>query len=256
MSKLLTVFLLFLTSAVQISAHDFWLEPHQYTADPGKEIAIDWRIGQGFLGETMVFLPFNAETVGVWVDGKWRNLSPRFAAKPALKVVVPNEGSSIVVTETPFFELTYDSWAEFESFVEKEQIPFDLPEAQIPPIQEQYRRYTKALISATGDSWEDARIGLRYEWVLTRQSDSVVSAQLWFDGEPAKEHSVKLYRKSASDQEEIEPTHHRTDREGRFVVEELYPGEEILLNAIYLEYDPGASEWPWKSHWASLVFAW
>lgn len=245
-------FVICLLCAVTVSAHDFWLEPDRYTAPPGKEIAIDWRIGQGFLGETLVYLPFNAQRVELWTAGEFRNLSPRFAGKPALKVPAPDAGSAIVVTVTPKFDLEYDTWAEFVSFVEHETIPFTLPAPQVAPIREQYQRFAKTLISSDGEAWQDTRLGLRYEWVLFQQNDGVM-AQLWLDDAPAVNHAVKVYRKVKTQVQEETPVYLRTDADGKIRVDSVLVDEAILLNAVHLEYDTSDS-WPWQSYWASTTF--
>lgn len=256
MFKNLVCFIVIAFTASSVSAHDFWLEPDRYTTDPGKEIGIDWRIGEGFLGETLVYLPFNAERAEVWNDGKVRKLSPRFASKPALKVPAPNTGTAIVITVTPEFELTYDSWEEFESFVTKEKIPYSLPDPQAPPIEEKYIRYAKTLITSDAEQWQDQRIELLYEWVVERVSGTEARARLWYDGKPAAQHTAKIFRKDADVQDDVVPKIGRTDEDGYYQITGLQPGDEVLLNAIQLENFPDSDTYPWLSHWASLTFAW
>lgn len=244
-------FILGLLCVATVSAHDFWLEADRYTAPPGKEIAIDWRIGQGFLGETLVYLPFNAERVELWSAGGSRNLSPRFAGKPAIKVPAPDSGTAIVVTVSPKFDLSYDTWGEFRDFVDHERIPFSLPTANAGSVDEQYQRFAKILLSAEGALWQDQRLGLRYEWVIRRTSDQSLSAQLFFDAAPAVDHSVKVYRKGPQQSAEtVEPVFYRTDEQGRVRISDLSSAERVLFNAVHLEREP-AKPSPWQSYWAS-----
>lgn len=263
MSNYFVRFIVITLMVSSVSAHDFWLEPERYTADPGKIINIDWRVGQGFLGETLVYLPIYGKRVEVWINGIKNNLSPRFASKPALKIETPEEGTAIVVTVSPEFELTYKNWEKFESFVTTEKVNYALPEPQAPPIEEKFIRYSKTLITPTGEQWQDERIGLLYEWVIERTSASEVRARLWYNGEPAAKHAAKIYRKEhlsevqqkiTGGQDAVEPLIAHTDENGYFLITDLQPGEDILINAIHMEYFSDAKSFPWLTHWASTTF--
>ena len=253
MNKICLPLMCCLFSVVTVQAHDFWLEPEAYTATPGEEIAIEWRIGQGFLGESLVYLPFNAEQVAVWVAGEPKALSPRFAARPALTVTVPDVSSAIVTTVTPKFDLQYDAWPEFQDFVEHEAIGFSLPAPAPGPVKEQYQRFTKTLLAVGSHGWQDQRLGLRYEWVIKPGSAQSLMATLYFESEPASDHSVKVYiKKSSQAAAFIEPTFYRTDAQGELQISGFSSGDEVLLNALHLVHEPD-NEWPWQSYWASTT---
>ncbi|EAR09065.1 hypothetical protein MED297_17023 [Reinekea sp. MED297] len=245
--------MVYLFAVATVQAHDFWLEPEAYTSTPGEEIAIEWRIGQGFLGESLVFLPFNADQVAIWLGGEPTALSPRFAARPALSVALPDDGSAIVSTVTPKFDLQYDAWSEFQDFVEHEAIGVTLPAPAAGPVKEQYQRFAKTLLSSGNHRWQDERLGLRYEWVVQPESEHSLMATLYFDSEPASDHSVKVYVKQpAQPAKTIEPTFYRTNAQGQLLIRALRPGDQVLLNALHLVHEPD-NEWSWQSYWASTT---
>jgi hypothetical protein len=254
MLKIFSSILLLSALSTASVAHDFWLEPHQYTAAEGKKISIDWRIGDQFAGDNLVYLPDTVERMSLTHAGQTQSLSSRFASKPAIKISSTLAGSSIITLESIDFDVEYDSWEGFKSFVEKEEIGYDLPQSGELPVRERYRRYAKTIVTSDGESIVDQRTGLTFEWVLQDVSDTEARAQLWYGDQPASDFVVKVFRKPLGKKKGVEPEFFRTDADGFFVLTGLETEQEILLNSIALSFDAN-EEYPWYSEWASMTFA-
>ncbi|MDX1341468.1 MAG: DUF4198 domain-containing protein [Reinekea sp.] len=237
-------------------AHEFWLQPQRYTAVPGETVQVDWRIGMEFSGTPYVYLPDMATQVAQFSDGKLRPLTPRFAAKPALAVVM-GAGTTIAVTESSDFTIEYEDKAAFETFLSKEhlQVNTDALAAEGQVI-ERYRRYAKALLTPPGELWQDRRVGLAFEWVIAQQ-DSKLKAQLFASNQPAADLPVRLFVQRADGTVENRPA--RTDANGVVWFDDFSEYNHYLLNAIRLyPIDPAANKdkASWHSDWASTTFQW
>lgn len=252
LKTILTTIAVSLASAATI-AHDFWLEPFDYTAKVGKKIEVEWRIGDQFAGDNLVYLPDTVAKMTLTQFGKTASLSSRFASKPAIKLKSLPEGTSLISLESIDFDVSYDSWESFVSFVEKEKVGYELPEIGKLPVEERYRRYAKTVLVSEGTELRDQRTGLKFEWVILDISETNVQLQLWYGNEPASDYVVKVFRKPLGKKNDSEPDYFRTDANGSFVLDAV-SGEEVMLNSIKLSYDD-AEAMPWYSEWASITFA-
>lgn len=232
-------------------AHDFWLTPNTYTANGKDEISIDWRVGDSFVGESLVYLPKSVVQIGVIQNGQPQTLEPRFAAKPAMNVSV-GEGSTVAFLETKDFNIQYTKRERFESFVNKEQIGLALPAEIKLPIEERYRRYAKTLIKGSSSIIQDTRVGLDFEWVLREENQTIV-ATLWHNGERAENYVAKVFRRADAGSGKIVPEFFRTDSNGEIELTMTKPGEEVMLNSVALTHTPTDAT-PWFSQWASITF--
>ena len=247
-----------LIAIVPVAAHEFWLQPVSYTGQVGNEIAVDWRIGSSFVGTPYVYLPNMAQQMAQVNQNTRQEITPRFAAKPALNVTL-GEQTTIVLTESTDFEIRYDDTAEFTSFLTKEHLLTMVDVSELPAngeIVESYARFAKALLTSDDKPWQDQTVGLDYEWVITAAGEQLMG-QLRYLGEPAVNHPVKLFEQV--DASNVQARTATTNGEGRVLFNAMTPGHVYLLNAIRIEpITPTSNEFnaSWHSDWASTTFQW
>lgn len=253
--------LLILTGYLTVAdAHEFWLQPSSYTAPAGEKIQVNWRIGMDFQGSTFVYLPNMATYVGENRDGKQIELSPRFAAKPALDITI-GEGTTIAVTESTDFILEYDNFDAFYEFVTKEHLESQFSGANTDltgPVFESYRRYAKTLISNPTQQWQDRLTGQNFEWLLTRENERLIGT-LYIDNEVAVNYPVKLFSKPTLESTEVLTQKAATDDLGQVVFSDLKPDYLYLINAVKLREITANDKFEkaqWHSDWASTTFQW
>jgi hypothetical protein len=257
-----TLALLFL--ADKAAAHEFWIDPQDFTLEAGEALRADLRVGQHFSGAAMSYLPRNFETFTVRVGDQTRVVEGRFGDIPALNMEGLPEGLAVVVHQTTFSELTWSEWERFVNFARHK----DLGDVTAmheergighENVREDYIRYAKSLVAVGSGEGSDSRVGMRAELVAlanpyTDDLGGEMPLQLWYDGAVRPDYQVELFAEDAEG--EVTITLHRTDAEGivRLPVEPgmIYMADSVILEAV----EPAsAGDAVWVTHWANMTFA-
>ncbi|SOE08828.1 uncharacterized GH25 family protein [Hoeflea halophila] len=247
-----------------VSAHEFWIEPQDFSVAPEAEIKADLRVGQDFKGDAFPYIParFSAfkshDRLGEFdVGGTPGDL-------PALQLTPRTEGLMIVTYVSVGERIRFREWEKFSDYLDYEgliAIParHDARGLARDDISELYTRCAKTLVSV-GDAsgGEDRATGMRLELVAGENPANIkpgteMSFTLLWQGEPLPDTQVALFSKGESpDSGKRSLT--RTDANGevRFT---LPAAGAYMAASVHMIEAPADREADWQSYWASLTFA-
>jgi hypothetical protein len=203
-------------AASPVSAHEFWIEPADFSLEADAKIQADLRVGQDFRGDAFPYIPsrFAAferhDRLGeADVEGVTGDL-------PALDLLPRTEGLSVFTYVSAGERIRFRAWDKFQSYLDYEgldSIPA-LHDARGLPrddIREIYTRCAKTLVSvgdATAD--QDRATGMRLELVagenpLTLTPGDKMGFTLMWEGEPLPDTQVALFYKGKARTKPPEP---------------------------------------------------
>lgn len=258
------------TLALPVQAHEFWIEPTDYTVAREESVTATFRNGEEFAGSALSYIPGRSVRFDMVMGGATVEVPARLGDNPAFDLTNPEPGLLTILQETTDSTLTYtekagrSGWERFVGFAEHKDLG-DMAAAhaarglpQDRPV-ERYRRFAKALVAVGEGAGKDARRDLRTEFVaLTNPyTDDVsggVAVQLFFEDAPKAEAQIEMFDKAPDGT--VVVTLHRTDAEGRATLP-VTAGHSYLLDSVtLLPLEPEAEGDPaWQTLWAALTFA-
>lgn len=244
-------------------AHEFWIEPEDYTVAQGEEIVADILVGENFRGTTYAFNP-RSFTRFDYRQGEARGDVPgRAGDRPALRMTAPGNGLVVIAQETRAQALTYDEMATFEEFLahkdwtglRAEHDRRGLPETG---FRERYTRHAKSLVAVGDGRGSDRALGLQTEIVAlenpyTSGADRL-PVRVLLEGAPRADAQVELYAKAPDGT--VRVSRHRTNARGIASLP-VSPGHSYLVDAVVIRAKaPSETDSTvWESLWAGLTFA-
>jgi uncharacterized GH25 family protein len=254
----------FLAVSLPAAAHEFWVEPESYAIAASDSLNADLRNGQFFAGPTIPYLPATIARFEVISGDEALPVTSRLGNRPALMDMSLPEGLAIVVFESNDSRLNYQEWEKFAAFVEHKDLKGiieahrarGLPESN---FDENYRRFSKALVAVGDGRGADRQVGLLTEIVAGANpyTDDVTAGmplQVFYDGEPRADAQIELFERAPDDT--VTTVTYRTDAEGRAVVP-VKPGHVYLADSVAIRPLDGATGngAVWHTDWAALTFA-
>jgi uncharacterized GH25 family protein len=241
-----------------IFAHDMWIEPADFSPEPGDMVGVKLRVGQDLLGDP---LPRDPALIKQFVIEDAEGGKPvvgRAGADPAgfFRVAVPglhvlgynSNPSSVELTAEKFNQYLKD-----EGLDEVAAIRARRNETQ-NTVRERFSRCAKSLVlvgPASGGA-NDRKLGFTLELVAERNPyalhDQDLPVRLTYEDRPlAGALVVAINRKNP-----FEKLSARTDKDGRVNLR-LRAGGLWLIKAVHMvpSTTPDAD---WFSYWASLTF--
>ena len=190
-----------------LNAHEFWLEPLDFTVERGDSLQADIKVGQDLDGDTYAYYPSNFERFDLTVSDVTSPPKNRFAQKPAVDQTTTKDGLHVLTYQSKPSRLRYEKREKFESFLKNEGIEWVLDEHKkrgLPPLDftELFKRFAKSLIKVGEGKGQDRLMGLPFEWVVltnpyTQSSSETVTAQLFFEGKPFAASHVNVFIRRA-----------------------------------------------------------
>jgi len=247
-----------------LKAHEFWIEPTQYTLNDN-QLEGHLRVGQNFNGMALMYNENDFETFKILSGSinKKVDVSGIIGDVPALDVQSKFSNLIIVYHETKDKFVNYKQFQKFKDFVNEKGYPQLINEhfqANHPKeyFTESYRRYAKSLIAVNGVEGKDKKTGLLFEFVLNENpydlKSNTLSANLFYKKRPIADQLVTIFSRKNGENLKIE--HFETDKKGyvEFFVE---GGREYLMDSVIIypkKGDPKKNEPIWHSLWASTTF--
>ena len=245
------------------SAHEFWIEPHDFSSAPGTEIQADLRVGQDFKGDAFPFIPsrFSAFTSHDRLGE--REVGGTTGDLPALQLTPRSEGLNIFTYVSAGERIRFRDWDKFADYLDLEgldTIPARHDARGLPrdDIRELYTRCAKTLVAvgdASGD--QDRATGMRLELVagenpMTIKPGAEMSFTLLWEGKPLADTQVALFRKDKGT-ETGTGTLTRTDANGKAGFTLPATGT-YMAASVHMVEAPADRNADWQSYWASLTF--
>jgi hypothetical protein len=247
------------------TAHEFWIEPLDYTP----EVTVEARLvnGSSFDGMVISYFPDRFTRFTLDLAGEDVAVAGRMGDNPALVAPTLGDGLHIATYVSAGDVLTYESYAVFARFVEHKDFPGwvhhrhrdrGLPEDR---FSEFYVRFCKSLIGVGSAAGADRVMGLTVELVAlanpyTDDLSGGLPVQAFYLGQPRPDTQIELFDKAPDGT--VVTTYHRTDDQGIAVLP-VTPGHSYLVDNVVLR-EPSAALAAergvvWESLWASLTFA-
>lgn len=254
-----------LLSAHFASGHEFWIDPHDFTIEPGEKVTADLRIGQEFEGGSFPYIPSNIERFDIVSGDSILAVRTRIGNRPALDQVIPDNGLWVVVHETTDQRLTYVEEGIFEAFVRHKDLEGTLEahaERRLPDLgfAENYRRFAKSLIAVGDGKGADQELGLRTELVALTNPyaddfNGEMRVRLLFEGAPRADAQVEVFERAPNGQVSIGTTRTNSDGVASFAVKSGHVYLADAVKMLPLEGDEAGVLPVWYSLWASLTFS-
>lgn len=241
-------------------AHEFWLEPDDYTPTVGAKVSVSHVIGQNFKGTSYPYVKDWFERYIVAdADGE-RPIDGVEGDDPAVALEFASGGLRILAHQSTASTLTMETFAEFEKYLVSVGLDHivTLHRKQGKPetaIEERYARCAKTLISVGGAAGSDRAVGLPLELIAEKNPYQLADGEalpvlLLSEGQPLGAATIVVFSKTKS----AEILRVQTDRDGRALVP-LAVGHTYLLNAVHMVATEPGDDAHWQSLWASLTFA-
>lgn len=251
-----SVLTLLVTSA---SAHDFWVEPAEFSPVEGSFVDIRLREGVGFRGTTLPYINAWFQDFSQVTNAGREDVYSLQGNDPAATLKMP-AGAMLLGYESNRSFVELDA-AKFNSYLEHEGIEF-IRAARIEagedsaPAPEYFVRCAKALLQ-TGPAGSDiyaTRLGYRLELTPAQDpyalnaGDELTFQLLWRE-DPAEGLLLQAFTREEPDR--IQKI--RTDKDGRATIE-LHSSGTWLVKAVSIQPITGSAKAKWLSHWASFLF--
>lgn len=262
--RFLSAAALIMAAYLPAMAHEFWIEPESYAIDETDSLNADLRNGQFFAGPTIPYMSGIIERFEVLSGDAVLPVGGRLGNRPALKNMALPKGLAIVVYESTDSGLNYEEWEKFAAFVEHKDLKGiieahrarGLPEKN---FDENYRRFSKALVAVGDGRGADRQVGLLIEIVAganpyTDDMTAGMPLQVFYAGEPRADVQIELFERAPDDT--VTTATYRTDAEGRALVP-VKPGHTYLADSVAIRPLDGSkgNGAVWHTDWAALTFA-
>lgn len=248
----ITIFL-FLTAALPVAAHDFWLEPSSFRPAEGTPIAIRLMVGDHGKGEPVRRNNRRIERFAVRELSGERGVPGPQGGDPA-GYVDSVSAHAMVGYRSRAVRHGDMSPARFESYLREEGLERIIESraasgAAHKPGREIYSRSAKAWIAREPGGRFDETFGFRFEIILESDphAGAPLRARVLFEGRPVEGVLVSaLHRASGSKVSD------RSDTDGRVTLP--VNGSGIwLVKAVHM-IPAGLQDADWESIWATLSF--
>lgn len=245
------------------SAHEFWIEPDDFSVSMETEIKADLRVGQDFKGDAFPYIPARFSAFRSYDRLGESDVGGTTGDLPALQLAPRSEGLNIFTYVSAGERIRFRDWDKFAEYLDMEgltAIPalHDARGLARDDIRELYTRCAKTLVAvgdASGD--QDRATGMRLELVAGENPMSVkpgtkMSFTLLWEGEPLADTQVALFSNGETPDTGTR-TLARTDADGRarFTIPATGPYMAASVHMIEAPADRNAD---WQSYWASLTF--
>ncbi len=246
--------------APAVFAHDFWIEPAKFQAQPGSVISIGLRVGEHFKGEAV---PRKSDRIDRFVlvgaDGE-KPMVGRDGDATAGLVRIESPGMYVIGYRSKASSIELDA-AKFEAYLREEGLDAIIKARAADgqsdaPAREIYSRCAKSIVTVgdTASQGFDRPIGFRLELTPEQNPSTVLAGgelpvRLLYEGKPAADVLVvAMCREKPS-----EPVRARTDADGRVHLPIAQAGA-WLVKAVHMVRAKDAALADWESLWASLTF--
>jgi uncharacterized GH25 family protein len=244
-------------------AHDYWIEPDNFSPPVGKAVAVRVFVGDHFNREAE--RPFQKKlTVSLRLVSAVKTVDLRTLGQegkiPLTEVLCPDQGSYWVALERAPVGITLAA-DKFNRYLEDERLTAIREERKRAkedgrPGRERYSRYLKCLLRAggTGDATWEKVLGHRLEIVLLADphaaTGGMLKVRLLFEGKPLP--NVALFA-LCKEGKQVTEQKLATAADGTAEVKLL--GKGIwLLRLVHMRRCAGRADADWESFWTSLTF--
>ena len=241
-------------------AHDFWIEPSSFAPGAGAAIAIDLKVGEDFIGDSVPRRAGATDLFALYTGADSpRPISGADGLSPAGMIAVDGKRTSLVAYSGTGGTVTLPA-GRFERYLESHGLELVIRDRAtrnetLEPGREKFYRHAKTLMSgaATDPALGGKVLGQALEILVdgdpTQATALTVTGQILWQGTPLA--GGLLIARNGTDPGQ--PLKTRTGPDGRFSLS-LQGGDIWLLQIVWMERAGWFSAEDWQSHWSSLTF--
>ncbi len=244
-------------------AHEFWLDPEDFTLETGQELNVDIRVGQNFSGNAYSFNPQSHFDFSITDSAGKHPIDGRLGDRPSVQLVPENSGLLVLNHFSISQRVTYDEAGKFESFIASKGLDWVLEQHRARGLpdtgfSEGYTRFAKSLVAVDGGAGQDSLTGMPFELLAlanpyTDDISNGLPVQLFYNGVPMPNIQIDIFNRTEGG---ITKTHVNTDANGRAIIP--VQNGVYLINAVHMIL-PTSEEIQrtsavWHSLWASMTF--
>ena len=275
MKRIYLASIVFVLIALLAQAHEFWLLPGVFFAEPGQIVPVEVMVGEHFNGERSEGKKNRLLQYVHWIEGAKEDLSPKLTGDHygvvSLKLTKPGTHLVAFANTNKYLEMAADSFIAYlreDGLDHVIQLRKERREFQTRS-REFYRRCVKTLIQAGPVNPADQRFsmdtGMPLEILPTQNPYSLkpgesAEFQIVFDHKPLANALVRHWTRPVSTVKEfpdVKPKgltqeQLRTDAQGR-VRFKLRAGKNMISLVQMVPYTADKQA-DWQSYWGSLTF--
>jgi len=242
------------------SAHDFWVQPDDWTPDPKTLQRVWLRVGDQAPGEPFPRTPAHIQQFVLAGPDGVDEVEGQVGADPAGIAAFAGPGLYLLGYQSKASEVELDA-AKFESYLRDEGLADGLARHAARPdplamVREAFSRCAKALVRV-GDAPHagyDRNLGFTLEIIPEVDPYGLVPGgalpvRVLYDGAPLADTQVSARPADGSEHRVVA----RTDAEGRATLR-LDRAGVWLVKSVHIVPDPAGRTVEWESFWASLGF--
>lgn len=253
-----------LATSSSARAHDYWLQPQQFSLSEGKTTSVRLFVGDHFVSEAERQYG-GKKTVDFQLISRKGTIDLKAAAKegerPVATIAPKGVGNHLVVMERDWSHIELAA-EKFNKYLEHEGLSRILElrskaGEEKTAGRERYRRYLKALVQV-GDASDDTykrKTGHRLEILphtnpSTSNTGDRLAVSILFEGKPLRDAQIAAYNRNGDDTQTQEA---RTDDKGR-VRFKLDQSGLWLIRLVHMQRCRNVRGYDWESFWASYSF--
>ncbi|ARN73416.1 DUF4198 domain-containing protein [Oceanicoccus sagamiensis] len=272
-----TGLLWFILFSGRLAAHEFWIEPLDYSPSINDPIVANLKVGQDFKGNALAFMTVEFEDFEIVLANNINNnsnnnsknipteVSTRFGDIPALNQANLGAGLTILSYVSGNSTVVYPSYEKFTEFLDKEGLNWVIEEhrkRQLPAFgfTEAYQRFCKSLVAVENAQGNDYALGLRFEWVLNNNpysnnpAEPNINAQLLWEGKPfANSRAIVFTHHKGT----VAHSFYTTDDQG-YIRIKRQDNTAYMISAVHMIQPglalAGSTGAVWQSLWSSTTF--
>lgn len=260
-------FVLYVAATVA-QAHEFWIEPQDFTLASGEPLVADLKVGQKLKGSTYSFAPDRFESFDLLQGEKKSAVKSLAGDYPAVNEKNLAEGLAILAYASTPRRLSYNQAMKFEVFVKKEGISWVLEQHRQRNLPrkgfvEAYSRFGKTLVKVGSGEGDDRAVGMPFELVMltnpyTDEGDELAVKLLW-EGKPFADSQLSVFFKPEKPEDyKVERVLYKTDEAGVATIPRPAESGLMLLSSVHMIVPDAATveetKAVWESLWASMTF--
>jgi hypothetical protein len=255
--------LLLLFVGLTLQSHEFWMAPVKYYYNVGERLALDFRVGEDFIGDRWKVKKERFDRFELHDVKSIKDLKPAVddSATVLNLLELNNEGGHVVVLQTNevFSELPAD---EFNAYLKEDALDeahaFRRKNNELDKAgKELYARYSKSIFQV-GNRIDDGfkkSAGLPIEIFVeqnpaTLKVGSKVSFKIMFEGKPLFGARVSVWNRH-NNRTTRQPIF--TQQDGRIETHISNPGPWMV--SVVKMVPTKDTKADWRSYWGSLTFA-
>ena len=253
--RLLSVLLIFfLVNAMQLNAHELWLQAKEYEIKKDKKLIAHIKVGQNLIGENYPYLKEETEKLFIQNKKGLVNLKQIDGDFPAIQQNLIENDTQYLYYQSNKEILQYENYEIFLEFINDYKLPYNSEKKSIP--KEIYQRFAKIIFKYNGKNFFHSKQNLEFEIINLNDpyTNNISEIKILIQGKPFSNRQFLVFY---LDGDKFKKKKYKTNNNGFAKIDTSQPGL-YLVSAVHLVTLNYINQIKYKadyySKWASLTF--